>query len=103
MGSKKVRQSSDPRLDVMNPRQKLEAAMDGAASNLSSLLKGRDPDFLTLSISFREDGSFLATARKLGPDGGKLVAFGRGETWMGAIVDLSGGIAAGRWKDDKFR
>jgi hypothetical protein len=89
--------------DDGGPELALSRVLGASASNLAGVLKGRGRyQWKRLALKKGEDGAVLAVleADDL-QEWGPVVAFGRGEGWSSALVNLSKAIAAGRWRADK--
>jgi hypothetical protein len=58
-------------------------------------------DFLALRIYAKNDGTFLAVAKGVGPDGGTMVCFGAGYDAISCLMSIEGTLAADNWKVDQ--
>jgi hypothetical protein len=83
-----------------DPLLKLHWALSEQLDALYSLFTSGG-DFVEIRVRSRDDGSCYALAKRLGPDGAPLVAFGSGYDAISAIAGLEGAIHANKWRPDK--
>lgn len=59
-------------------------------------------DLVSLRITFRGEGDYLAVAKRYGSDGGLEVLFGSGHTWYGCLGGLETAMEQSKWRQDKW-
>lgn len=99
-----VGRSRDPkgRMARDDAKTAVEKVLAANLSNLWGELKDDYGLFSRLSVSAREDGSFLAVITKVSDEQGPLAAFGSGDSVVAALVALSASICKGAWKPDRY-
>lgn len=71
------------------------------ASNLWGIFNDNEGYFLELRVKARGEGDYYALAKKEGPAGDTLVAFGNGYDVLSALMGLNASIAQGKWQVDR--
>lgn len=71
-------------------------------SNLHHYLGKDYEDVRGLKLVHKGGGSFMAILTAYDSEGGPIVCFGSGETYIDALRGLNASLSKGDWKPDKF-
>jgi hypothetical protein len=89
--------------DDGGPELAISRGFGAGASNLAGILKGRGRyQWKRFALKRAEDGEVMAVLEVDDLEEWRpMVAFGRGQRWTEAVVNLSKAVAGGRWRADK--
>lgn len=59
-------------------------------------------DLISLRITYRGPGDYLAIAKRYSSSGDVQVIFGSGHTWYGCLGGLEVAMEQGKWRQDKW-
>lgn len=98
-----AKKRSNHKYDEDGPEEHLRSVLASHFSNLHHHLFKNQEDTDSLKVIRRGKHDWLAILNAFDHAGTPIVAFGEGQTFVGALASLSGNIGAGRFKVDKFR
>ena len=81
---------------------KVVSAFSLTYPTVARFLDDGDNDLISLRITYRGQGDYLAVAKRYSSSGDVQVIFGSGHTWYGCLGGLEVAIEQGKWRQDKW-